>query len=255
MAAQAVYRILDAYGTNSRGIALMALPDIVFDEYDVVQPDVLFFRTERRHMVQPDAVTRERPDIAVEVLSPSTVATDRGKKMQMFARYGVPEYWILDPVIEQLEVHVPDHKTYRREQVALADDTVQSVLLPDLTFDAAGIFTVQQPPQVQGGTATVAACTGSRHLLAQVRDAPRDAETQQDQRQTAADLPEGRGEEHAMVAFGIDRRDEFQRGELHTTNDVANLRRDRVCERPQPEHGAKQQAEQQPERRPLIPGK
>ena len=85
----------------------MAAPlDIVFDEYDVVQPDVVFFRVERRHLVQLDAVTRDAPDIAVEVLSPSTAVTDRGRKMQMFARYGVLEYWIVDPNNRTADLHV-----------------------------------------------------------------------------------------------------------------------------------------------------
>ena len=48
------------------------------------------FRAERRHLVRPDAVTRHAPDVAVEVLSPSTAAADRGRKMRTFARYGVP---------------------------------------------------------------------------------------------------------------------------------------------------------------------
>ena len=72
--------------TNMRacpgGAALAAPLDVVFDEYDVLQPDVLFFRAERRHLIRPDAVTRHAPDIAVEVLSPSTAAADRSRKMR-----------------------------------------------------------------------------------------------------------------------------------------------------------------------------
>ena len=120
----------------------MAAPfDIVFDEYDVVQPDVVFFRAERLHLLRLDAVTRAAPDIAVEVLSPSTASVDRGRKMGMFARYGVPEYWIVDPVRLEIEVHALENGGYRRAQVATGVDTVRSVLLPDLTFEVAGLFT------------------------------------------------------------------------------------------------------------------
>ena len=136
-----ILTLLNDYRRRSGGLALVAPLDIVFDEHDVVQPDVVFFRAERRQLVQPFAVTRAAPDIAVEVLSPSTAAVDRGRKMRMFAYYGVPEVWLVDPVDEQIEVHVLADGAYRRVQTASAGDTVRSVLLPDLTFDAARVFT------------------------------------------------------------------------------------------------------------------
>ena len=131
---------LRAYARESGGLALVAPLDIVFDEFDVVQPDIVFFGAERRHLVSPDAVTRHRPDIAVEVLSRSTTATDRGTKMRMFARYAVPEYWIVDPVLEQIEVHALDDDAYRRVQVAGAGGTVHSALLPDLSVHLDHVF-------------------------------------------------------------------------------------------------------------------
>lgn len=136
----AIFRILDAYARSSGGTALVAPLDIVFDEFDVVQPDVLFFRAERVHLLQPDAVTRHAPDIVVEVLSPSTASTDRGRKMRTFARYGVPEYWIVDPLARQIEVHALRNGVYLETQVAAVGATVQSVLLPDLTFEVAHVF-------------------------------------------------------------------------------------------------------------------
>ena len=132
--------LLREYGRRSGGIALAAPLDLVLDEHNVVQPDVVFFREERRHLVQPYAVTRAAPDIAVEVLSPSTASVDRGRKMRMFARYGVPEFWIVDPVRLEIEVHVLEDGAYRRAQLATGVDTVRSVLLPDLSFVVASIF-------------------------------------------------------------------------------------------------------------------
>ena len=141
IAAFEVATVLNDYGHRSGGRAVIAPFDIVFDEYDVAQPDVVFFRAERSHLVRPDVVTRSAPDIAVEVLSPSTASVDRGRKMRMFARYGVPEYWIVDPVDRQVEVHVLEDGAYRQAQVATGGNIVRSVLLPDLSFTAAGIFT------------------------------------------------------------------------------------------------------------------
>ena len=141
IAVMAIFTRLNDYRLTAGGLAVAAPFDIVFDEYDVVQPDVVFFRAERLHLLRLDAVTRAAPDIAVEVLSPSTASIDRGRKMRMFARYGVPECWLVDPVRLEIEVHALENGGYRRAQVATGVDTVRSVLLPDLTFTAARIFT------------------------------------------------------------------------------------------------------------------
>ena len=141
LAAGEILTLLSDYRRTAGGLAVTAPFDIVFDEYDVVQPDVVFFRAERLHLLDPNAVTRAAPDIVVEVLSPSTAAIDRGRKMRMFAWYGVPEVWIVDPLRQRIEVHVLADGAYQQAQAARRDDTVLSVLLPDLTFPAARIFT------------------------------------------------------------------------------------------------------------------
>ena len=135
-----IVAVLHDYCRRSGGRVVTAPFDIVFDEYDVVQPDVVFFRAERSHLIRLDVVTRAAPDIAVEVLSPSTAAIDRGRKMAMFARYGVPECWIVDPVRLEIEVHTLDRGACRCARIATRGDEVRSVLLPDLTFAAARIF-------------------------------------------------------------------------------------------------------------------
>ena len=111
-----------------------------FSEYDVVQPDVLFFGPARAHLVDLDRAIRHAPDLCVEILSPSTEATDRGRKMQMFARYGVPEYWIVDPVKQTIEVHRLEAGSYLLVQRVSGDDKVESAVLPGAALRARSIF-------------------------------------------------------------------------------------------------------------------
>ncbi|MEE8117875.1 MAG: Uma2 family endonuclease [Gemmatimonadales bacterium] len=142
LVAQAIVEHFVAYTAVHGGVALISPIDIVFSDYDVVQPDVVLFRASRRDLVQLDAAIRARPDIAVEVLSPSTVSTDRGKKMQLFARYGVPEYWIVDPIGVGFEVHTLHKDAYSLRLTAGATEVVRSFLLPELNFPAAGVFPI-----------------------------------------------------------------------------------------------------------------
>ena len=67
-------------------------------------PDASFVRTEHLDRVLPTRI--EGPaDLVVEVLSPDSVARDRGVKLRDYAAAGVQEYWLLDPEAERIEVY------------------------------------------------------------------------------------------------------------------------------------------------------
>lgn len=48
------------------------------------------------------------PDLVVEVLSPSTMRNDKTHKKTAYARCGVREYWLVDPVSKFLEIYRRD---------------------------------------------------------------------------------------------------------------------------------------------------
>ncbi len=135
-----ICEILVEYERATGGLVFEAPMDIVFSEHNVVQPDVVFFRQERRHLVDMMAATRAVPDLAVEVLSRGTEARDRGRKMQLLARFGVPEYWIVDPVRNTLEIHLLRGPAYERVAAHDEHEQVQSPTLADLSFPAARVF-------------------------------------------------------------------------------------------------------------------
>jgi Uma2 family endonuclease len=128
------------YAEEHGGEALIAPLDIVFSEYDVVQPDLVFFQRARRHLVRPDSPIRHAPDIVIEVLSPSTAAVDRGRKQQMFARFGVREYWIVDPRSQVVEVFWLQGDAYLQAGRAAGTDVVESAVLPDLSIPVPALF-------------------------------------------------------------------------------------------------------------------
>ena len=132
--------LLRDYGRMTGGLALFAPLDIVLSEDTVVQPDVVFFSRERRHLVKDWEVTRSAPDLAVEVLSESTESRDRGRKMELLARFGVPEYWIVDPVAETIEVYTVSGDRYELRLRTGRDATVTSPTLAHLSFSTARVF-------------------------------------------------------------------------------------------------------------------
>ena len=70
---------------------------------DRVQPDLIFVSNERRAIIGEKQVTGA-PDLVVEILSPSTAHRDRGIKLDLYARCGVRQYWIVDPVEDVVDV-------------------------------------------------------------------------------------------------------------------------------------------------------
>ena len=85
---------------------------------DRVQPDLLFVSNERRGIIGETQVTGA-PDLVVEILSPSTAHRDRGIKLDLYARRGVREYWIVDPVEDVVDVwrfeQQPGHERFTGE--------------------------------------------------------------------------------------------------------------------------------------------
>lgn len=72
---------------------------------DVVVPDLAGWRRERMPALPDAAAITVAPDWACEVLSPSTVRTDRGAKLPLYAREGVGHLWYVDPTARTLEVY------------------------------------------------------------------------------------------------------------------------------------------------------
>jgi Uma2 family endonuclease len=129
-----LYLALAEYTRSYGGIVLYAPLDIVLTAFDVVQPDLLLFTRDRQHLIDPRKVTRHAPDLAIEIVSPSTAANDRGRKMQLLARHGVREYWLVDPDATTIEVYWLTGTRFALASTAGPSDRVQSPLLPDLSL-------------------------------------------------------------------------------------------------------------------------
>jgi Uma2 family endonuclease len=71
---------------------------------DVVVPDLAGWRRERMPTVPNVPYFTLAPDWLCEVLSPSTEAIDRRKKLPIYAREGVGHTWLVDPLQQTLEV-------------------------------------------------------------------------------------------------------------------------------------------------------
>jgi Uma2 family endonuclease len=124
---------------NRLGEAFLAPCDVVLCETTVVQPDLVFVSDEHRGILT-EANIQGPPDLVVEILSPSTGQRDLGLKRNLYARYGVREYWIVDPDAGTIEVLALTESGYRPKIVVPRTGMLNSILFPTLNLPLADIF-------------------------------------------------------------------------------------------------------------------
>lgn len=121
------------------GTVLAAPTDVILSDHNVVQPDLLFVSQERLSIVQKRGVFGA-PDLVVEILSPSTATRDLGTKRELYSKFEVREYWIVDPMSRSVEVLTQQGGGLESWQRFVEGETLQSPLLPGLTVNLAEIF-------------------------------------------------------------------------------------------------------------------
>lgn len=95
---------------NQLGSIYAAPTDLILAPTTVVQPDLIFIGNDRRYTITERAIEGP-PTLVIEILSPTTHRTDRVTKAQLYAKYRVPHYWLVDPDQRTLEAYelVIDH--------------------------------------------------------------------------------------------------------------------------------------------------
>ncbi|WPM32979.1 Uma2 family endonuclease [Hydrogenobacter sp. T-2] len=122
--------------TNSLGLILVAPVDVVFDEENVLQPDIVY--------VSDLSKVKDKiygaPDLVVEVVSPSTLKRDLTDKMKLYERHGVKEYWLVFPLEKTIMVYELTEKCYELLSFATEKGKVSSKVLEGFELDVEGIF-------------------------------------------------------------------------------------------------------------------
>jgi Uma2 family endonuclease len=115
--------------------------DVLFSEHNVAQPDLVFISREREGILAEPNV-QGAPDLVVEILSPSTRRRDEGLKRSIYERFGVREYWLVNPERRVVQVFRHDGSRFDSlpELSAAADDVLTTPLLPGLEIRVIEIF-------------------------------------------------------------------------------------------------------------------
>jgi Uma2 family endonuclease len=127
--------------TNRIGVVFGSPVDVVFSDFDIVAPDLLFISNARRELLT-ELNVRGAPDLVVEVGSPDTRRRDELTKHRLYEQFGVSEYWVVDPDLDLIKAYRLVEGRYARtaELTLAAGDVLTTPLLPGLELPLASIF-------------------------------------------------------------------------------------------------------------------
>jgi len=116
--------------------------DVVFDERNVVQPDLLVV-CDKSKITENNI--KGAPDLVVEILSPSTALKDKREKKALYERFGVREYLLVYPAEELVERFLFDDGRYATAEVFGWDEVLGVAIFPELRISIWEVFDKQLP--------------------------------------------------------------------------------------------------------------
>ena len=148
-----LYRIISNY-LHKKRCKVFYETKVVFDEKNHFIPDLLVVCD--RNKIKENYV-EGAPDFVVEILSLSTRRRDLSSKRDAYAKFGVKEYWIVDPKSKTVDVYVLQEGRYimtgshhpytETEWEGLNEEEKEEALLPlklslyeDLVIDVKEVF-------------------------------------------------------------------------------------------------------------------
>lgn len=124
---------------HPRGSVHIAPSDVQLSDLNVFQPDLYFVANARRSILTEQG-TEGAPNLIVEVISPRTERLDRDVKKHVYARAGVEELWIVDPLAKEISVYRFEESAKLPVAVLRPGKKLSTPLLPNLHISVTRIF-------------------------------------------------------------------------------------------------------------------
>jgi Uma2 family endonuclease len=116
--------------------------DVILSDFDVVEPDLLYISQRRLGEIVSSPWIRGAPTLVVEIGSPATRKRDATVKRRLYERFGVDEYWIVDPEADTIDAYRRVEGRYERASrlTRAQGDVLTTPLLPRLELPLVKIF-------------------------------------------------------------------------------------------------------------------
>lgn len=119
------------------GRVYVAPADVLLSDSNVVEPDIVYVGDDRSDIFT-EMNMQGVPSLLIEVVSNPRI--DRVRKRDVYARFGVPEYWVVDPDADRIEISRATESGYGKPEIFEPGETIGYDGLPGLTIDLAWLF-------------------------------------------------------------------------------------------------------------------
>jgi len=123
---------------RKNGKVFIAPFDVYLDNENVYQPDIVVILKNSKAKVSEKGI-EGTPDIVIEIISPSTAYYDLIEKKEVYEKYGVKEYWIIDPKSKTFEIYLNSESGFELFSKAKIKGLVKSQIL-NLELNVEEIF-------------------------------------------------------------------------------------------------------------------
>jgi Uma2 family endonuclease len=139
-----LFRSLDTYLIQNPIGRIWATPGVIFSELSGVIPDLVFVSHQRRNEIASGERIMGAPDLVIEIVSPGTdnERRDRLAKRQLYAKYGVKEYWIADFEKRTIEVYLLQGQNLELLSILTEQDEITSSVLPGYRCKVETVFSI-----------------------------------------------------------------------------------------------------------------
>jgi len=134
-----LYRVAPFVSERKLGHVYSRPTDVLLSDTIVVEPDLLFVSSQRSHILTRENI-RGAPDLVVEILDPPTAERDRTVKLDLYARHGVQEYWIVDPDAKTIMVLLRGESRFEVSGIYGEGQTLRSPMLAEFSVALGDVF-------------------------------------------------------------------------------------------------------------------
>ena len=124
---------------NSLGEVMYSPIDVKFSDEDGYQPDLLYIEKQRLSIIEKNIINGP-PDVIIEIISPGSLKSDRGWKLEMARKYNVKEYWLVDYENKIIEIYTKDTMTKYTKDMVVKSEINE---LSNLRIDTQKLFTFE----------------------------------------------------------------------------------------------------------------